>query len=329
MVTCLVNAFLTVFIIIYPEWTFINMMATEPSILNGHRFGPFRRCFSRFTIGVEQTCDDYIAPFWQLPKSLLFIRTSLIVSAITIITATLTTLFSMSCVYQGQMNEASKTWLRLFNIFLRLSAGVLILLCVSLYATMVIHDDIRASDIQSLEPNTQPFRYEVYNLWGRCIWIGWAESCTEILLNLYALFAWMDPVGQAKKLEQKKADAERKKKAKKDAQLKNSQAAQNARNIQTAYNQNTNFHNTNFQNVNQENGQTFQNDRMYTTYHNPYEQTQFQDGFHVDNRYSNTQFYNENGPFFENRQFPESTVPEIDYDLLHRNGSTSSEVVQC
>ena len=208
VVTCLVNAFLTVFIIIYPEWTFINMMATEPSILNGHRFGPFRRCFSRFTIGVEQTCDDYIAPFWQLPKSLLFIRTSLIVSAITIITATLTTLFSMSCVYQGQMNEASKTWLRLFNIFLRLSAGVLILLCVSLYATMVIHDDIRASDIQSLEPNTQPFRYEVYNLWGRCIWIGWAESCTEILLNLYALFAWMDPVGQAKKLEQKKADAD-------------------------------------------------------------------------------------------------------------------------
>ena len=181
------------------------MMATEPSILNGHRFGPFRRCFSRFTIGVEQTCDDYIAPFWQLPKSLLFIRTAMIISAITVISATLTTLFSMSCIYQGQMKETQKTWLRLLAIILRLTSGTLVLLCISLYATMVIHDDLRAADIQTLEPNTQPFRYEVYNLWGRCIWIGWAESCSEILLNLYSLYLWMDPASQAEKIKKEKA----------------------------------------------------------------------------------------------------------------------------
>jgi len=201
--TCAINAVLTVFIIVFPEWTFINMMLTEASILNGHHFGPFRRCFSRFGIGEEFTCDDYIQPFWTLHPSMLFVRTGLIVAAITIIISVLTTMLSMSCVYPNQLPETSKTWLRLLTIVLRLVSGVFILLCVSLYATMIIHQDLRMAQVQSLAPNTQAFRYEVYNLWGRCIWIGWAVSCSEILLNLMTIYLWINPVKQAKNIKQK------------------------------------------------------------------------------------------------------------------------------
>ena len=180
----LLKAILTIYITCSSTWSANNDIITEASVLYGPSAGLFYRCYSRFSS--EFTCDDYIEPFWTLPGPLIFCRVGMIISCICIVVSFFLLVLSMNCVFYGEIPGTFKQKLQVISLILRIISVILTAIVVSTYVIGIAKLDKRGRfDASVVDQKAFPFRYGVYQLVAKSVYIGWSVAGTDAIVCTY------------------------------------------------------------------------------------------------------------------------------------------------
>lgn len=192
--TGLVQAVITLYITITPRWARNNDYATEFSVMYGSQgAGIFNRCWSRF--GNEFTCDDWIEPFWTLPAPIIIARVFIILANVFIYLHLPILVLSMTCVLYAEMSPGLKQSLNCFAWWLRFLSCFFLLITTVTYGVAVSLFDIRwrINAANSAPAGVLAASYVVYQLWDKCLYLGFAFGFTDLIILTYWAFMILLP----------------------------------------------------------------------------------------------------------------------------------------